>query len=151
MAQFLSYEETVPLLRRSYFPDFTIHTRDFLVSALISLLADDPYAETLDPGIQKQTKTGRPMTPKEMKSLNKHAQILIMNDERKATAIAHFVKATLNKDLKPIPNNEPNDCGYSAVLQQISNLEYTYNKETGDDFTAGSQVTVQLSATHSLG
>ena len=137
MAQFLSYEETVPLLRRSYFPDFTIHTRED-VAALISLLPDDPYAEipeTLDPGIQKQTKTGRPMTPKEMKSLNKHPQILIMNDERKATAIAHFVKATLNKELQAVPNNGPNDCGYSAVLQQISNLEYTYNKETGDDFT----------------
>ena len=75
------------------------------------------------------------MTPKEMKSLKKHAQILIMNDERKASAIAQFVKENLNKELQAVPNNGPNDCGYSVVLQQISNLEYTYNKETGDDFT----------------
>ena len=119
MAQFLSYEETVPLLRRSYFPDFTIHTREY-VSALISLLPDDLYAEipeTQDPGIQKRTKTGRPMTPKEIKSIHKHAQILIISDERKATAIAHYVKATLNKDLQAVPNNGHNDCGNSAVLQ----------------------------------
>ena len=41
---FFSYEETVPLLRSCYFPDFTIHKRED-VAALISCLPDDPHAE----------------------------------------------------------------------------------------------------------
>ena len=136
-SKFLSYEETVPILRASYFPDFRIHTRED-ISALIALLPDDPYSEipeTYDPGAKQTGKTGRPLTPKEIRSLNKAAQILLMTDERKASGIANYVKTKLNKDLQEVPNNGPKDCGYSAVLQQVSNTEYIYDQATGDEYS----------------
>ena len=135
-SKFLSYEETVPGLRATYFPDFYIHTREN-VSGLIAILPDDPYSEmpeTYDPKPTANKKGGRPMTPKEMQKLNKHAQILIMSDERKASGIANYVKTELKMDLQEVPNTGPKSCGYSAVLQQISNTEYTYDQETGEEY-----------------
>ena len=94
--------------------------------------------ETHYPGLQKQSKTGTggSLTLKEMKNLNKHAQNLIMNDERKASGIANYAKTNLKKYLQAIPTSGPKDCDYSAVSQQISNIEYIFNQETGDDFTS---------------
>ena len=53
---YLSYEETVPLLQRSYFGDFRFLTRDYVVK-VIQDLSDEPYGlvpETVDKDKAKQ-------------------------------------------------------------------------------------------------
>ena len=121
----LSYEETVPLLQRSYFGDFRFLKRDEVVK-VIQDLSDEPYGllpEIVDkePLTRKQ---GKKMTTKEVGKLSKAAQILIMSDERKAAAISHYVREVIHKELQAVPSSNQHTSGYNAILQQISNTEY---------------------------
>ena len=131
-----SYEETVPLLQKSYFGDFRFLKRDDVVK-VIQDLSDEPYGlvpETVDKD-KGQSKTGKRMTAKEVGKLSKAAQILIMSDERKAAAISNYVRDIIHKELQAVPASNEQTCGYDAILQQISNTEYIYNKD-GEQYSA---------------
>ena len=133
---YLSYEETVPLLQRSYFGDFRFIKRDEVVK-VIEDLSDEPYAsvpDTVDKD-KPQGRKGKRMTPKEVGKLNKAAQILIMSDERKAAAISNYVREMIHKELQAVPASNEQTCGFDAILQQISNTEYIYNKD-GEQYSA---------------
>ena len=132
MDNYLSYEETVPLLQRSCFNDFRFHKRDEVVK-IIQDLSDQPYGlvpHTADKEpAQGPSKAGKKLTPKEVGKLSKAAQILIMTDERKAAAISHYVRQVIHKELQAVRSSTEQTCGYDAILQQISNTEYIYNKD----------------------
>ena len=101
---YLSYEETVLLLQRSYFGDFRFIKRDEVVK-VIEDLSDEPYGlvpETVDKE-PAQSKEGKRMTTKEVGKLSKAAQILIMSDERKAAAISNYVREVIHKELQAVP------------------------------------------------
>ena len=72
---YLSYEEIVPVLQRSYFGDFRFLKRDDVVK-VIEDLSDEPYElvpETVDKD-KAQSKKGKRMTAKEVGKLSKAAQ-----------------------------------------------------------------------------
>ena len=58
-----------------------------------------------------------------------------MSDERKAAAISHYVREVIHKELQAVPSSNQQTCGYDAILQQISNTEYIYNKD-GEQYSA---------------
>ena len=133
---YLSYEETVPLLQRSYFGDFRFITRDEVIK-VIEDLSDEPYGlvpETVDKD-RAQSKKGKRMTTKEVDKLSKAAQILIMSDERKAAAISNYVREIIHKEMQAVPASNEETCGFDAILQQISNTEYIYSKD-GEQYSA---------------
>ena len=132
---YLSYEEIVPLLQRSYFADFRFLKRDDVVK-VIEDLSDEPYGlvpETVDKD-KAQSKNRKRMTAKEVGKLSKAAQILIMSDERKAAAISN-IREIIHKELQAVPASNEQTCGFDAILQQISNTEYIYNKD-GEQYSA---------------
>ena len=70
--------------------------------------------------------------------LNKFAKILIMSDNRKASAVVDYVKTILERELIPPPDPAPDDqnCAFRAVLSQMPNHEYFFNTETGEAYEA---------------
>ena len=64
------------------------------------------------------------------------AKALLLLDEKKACAIANFVKETVFRELDPVKVDEYQNCAYQAALQQISNLECVFNTATDEPFTA---------------
>lgn len=142
MAKFLSYEETLPLLQRNYFEDFQFKTRADVVM-IINSLSDDPYSETPNTddtagseSSRIKVRKGKKLSPRELAKLNKAAQLLLLSDDRKAAAISNYVKSNLNKELQGVPNTDEQNCGFHAILQQISNTEYTFNQTTGEVYSA---------------
>ena len=137
---FLSYEETVPLLKATYFDNFLqLSTQD--IHALIDELPDDPYGglpDTVD--LQQEADRGPKgdkLTPRELSKLKPAAKALLMSDERKACGIAKFVKETCYRELNPVKNeDDTKNCAYQAILDQISNIEYVFNTETGEPVSA---------------
>ena len=118
MDTYLSYEETVPLLQRSYFADFRFHKRDEVVK-IIQDLSDEPYELVPDTADKEPaaSKQGKKMTPKEVGKLTKAVQILIMSDERKAAAISHYVREVIHKELQAVPSSNCCDIGQFDILQ----------------------------------
>ena len=59
-----------------------------------------------------------------------------MRDNRKAAAIAQFVKQVINRDID-CPRQDPNNrnCAYGSVLKQISNHDYNFNLTTGEEYS----------------
>ena len=126
--QFLCYKEATLVTR--------FITRDEVVK-VIEDLSDEPYGLVPKP-VDKdraQSKKGKRMTTKEVGKLTKVAQILIMSDKRKAAAISNYVREIIHKELQAVPPSNEQTCGFDAILQQISNTEYIYNKD-GEQYSA---------------
>ena len=105
MATYMSYEETIPLIRASVFNNFTFYT-DEDIKAQIDLIADNPYGQ-LPPGVtpeqgalaKEQRKGEHPLTSKEKANQNKYAEALCLRDNRKASGIAHYINNILNREI----------------------------------------------------
>ena len=137
---YMSYEETVPLIRASIFKNFTIYQQE-TIEEMIDALPDSPYGE-MPPGVDsaKQIPSTKgqehPLSNKEKGSQNKYAQALCMRDNRKASGIALFVKNILKKEVdcsKQDPENR--NCAYGSVLTQVSNHDYSFNQATGEEYS----------------
>ena len=46
------------------------------------------------------------------------------------------MKETVFRELEPVQIDEHQNCAYQAILQQLSNIEYVFNTETGEPYTA---------------
>ena len=138
-AEFLTYEESVPLLRsQCVFKDYKFYQRDLLVKA-VEYLPDEPFSDSSflppDPPAKKDPPE---LSAAEKARLNKYAKILIMSDNRKATAVVDYVKVILKGELilpsDPAPPDQ--NCAFRAILTQIFNHEYFFNTETGECYRA---------------
>ena len=134
---YLSYEETIPILQDSYFGDYKFYQKTD-VHQLIDILPDEPYAElpqSADPdSSQPRGPQGSKISPSQLGKLKPAAKALLMCDERKACGIAKFVKDTLYRDLQGVEIEDTQNCCFQAVLNQISNQEYMFNQETGEHY-----------------
>ena len=63
------------------------------------------------------------------------AKTLLLWDTRKAQAIADFVKSMFMRDLVPIEDLSTQNCLYEAWLEQISNSDFMYYPDTGDQYS----------------
>ena len=139
-AEFLTYEESVPLLRQQcVFKDYKFYKKDLLVRA-VECLPDIPFSDAsfLPPPDPAAKKAPPELSAAEKARLNKFAKILIMSDNRKATAVVDYVKTILERELVPPPDPAPDDqnCAFRAVLTQMPNHEYFFNTETGEAYEA---------------
>ena len=103
-------------------------------------LPDDPFNDSsfLPADVPPQRPTPE-LSAAEKGRLNKAAKMLIMADNRKATAVVDYVKAILARELiPPPPDPAPQDmnCAFRAVLAQMPNHEYFFNPETGEVYSA---------------
>ena len=139
-AEFLTYEDSVPLLRKQcVFKDYKFYKKDLLVRA-VECLPDIPFSDAsfLPPPDPAAKKAPPELSAAEKTRLNKFAKILIMSDNRKATAVVDYVKTILERELVPPPDPAPDDqnCAFRAVLTQMPNHEYFFNTETGEAYEA---------------
>ena len=97
-----------------------------------------PYGtlpETADPqSDEHRGPAGPKLTPGQLAKLKPAAKALLLADERKACGIAKFVKDNVFRDLQPVNIQDTQNCCYEAVLQQVSNIEYVFNTETGERY-----------------
>ena len=142
MATYMSYEETIPIIRASVFNTFNIYT-DGDVKAQIDLLPENPY-EQLSPGVtpeqaslaKEKRKGEHPLPSKEKANQNKYAEALCLRDNRKASGIAHYIKSILKREIDTSKQSSDNrNCVYGSVLVQVSNREYLYDPQTGTEFS----------------
>ena len=138
---FLSYEETEILRNASFFEGFGFYkAKDIL--KMCQELDDDPYGKVPDSAksgddediIATRKRTTQKLTPPEKRNLNKHAAILLMADNRKATSIAEFIKDKFDKQMVEVEDLETNNCLFESTLKQISNVKYITNMATGSTF-----------------
>ena len=142
MATYMTYEETIPIIRASVFNSFNIYTNED-VQAQIDLLPDMPYGqlpEGVNPEqaskLKEQRKAEHPLSSKEKAQQNKYAEALCLRDNRKASGIAHYTKTVLNREIDTTKQSADNrNCAYGSVVTQISNREYLYDPQTGSEFT----------------
>ena len=131
MATYMSYEETIPLIRASVFNSFTFYT-DEDIKAQIDLIPDNPYGQlphgvTPEQGAlaKEQRKREHPLTSEEKANQNKYAEALCLRDNRKASGIAHYIKNILNREIDTSKQSSENrNCAYGSALVQISNKDY---------------------------
>ena len=142
MATYMSYEETIPLIRASVFNNFTFYT-DEDIKAQIDLIPDNPYGQ-LPPGVtpeqdalaKEQRKGEHPLTSKEKANQNKYAEALCLRDNRKASGIAHYIKNILNKEIDTSKQSSENrNCAYGSALVQISNKDYLFDPQSGAEYS----------------
>ena len=141
MATYMSYEDTIPIIRASLFNNFTLYEEQDIIQQ-IDLLPDNPYGE-LPPGVTpeqlekaKEQPGEHPLSSKEKANQNKYAEALCLRDNRKASGIAHYIKTVLFRDLDTTKQSSDNrNCAYGSVLQQVSNKEYLYDPQTGQEFS----------------
>ena len=153
---FLSYEETEILRNASFFEGFGFYkAKDIL--KLCKELDDDPYGKVPESAksgddediIAKRNKTTQKLTPSERRNLNKHAAILIMADNRKATSMADFIKEKFDKQMVEVEDLETNNCLFESTPKQISNVKYITNMATGSTFkTTGLETSVHVYSSH---
>ena len=120
---FLSYEETEILRNASFFEGFGFYkAKDIL--KMCQELDDDPYGKVPDSAksgddediIATRKRTTQKLTPAEKRNLNKHAAILLMADNRKATSIAEFIKDKFDKQMVEVEDLETNNCLFESTL-----------------------------------
>ena len=142
MATYMSYEETIPLIRASVFNNFTFYT-DEDIKAQIDLIPDNPYGQ-LPPGVtpeqgalaKEQRKGEHPLTSKEKANQNKYAEALCLRDNRKASGIAHYIKNILNRGIDTSKQSSENrNCAYGSALVQISNKDYLFDPQSGAEYS----------------
>ena len=142
MATYISYEETILIIRASVFNNFTFYTDEDL-KAQIDLLPDNPYGQ-LPPDVtpeqsglvKEQRKGEHPLSSKEKASQNKYAEALCLRDKRKASGIAHHLKNILNREIDTFKQSAENsNCTYGSVLVQISNRDYLYDPQTEAEYS----------------
>ena len=104
-----------------HFENFTFH-KVSEIHELIDSLADEPYGTLPDSADPRSDEHRGPAGP------------LLLADERKACGIAKFVKDNVFRDLQPVNIQDTQNCCYEAVLQQVSNIEYVFNTETGERY-----------------
>ena len=80
---------------------------------------------------------GNKMTSAEIARMNKvsAAKILLLGDTRKAQAVFDFVKTMFLKDLKAIKDTTKENCLFEAWLSQVSNSNFIYSYDTGDQYS----------------
>ena len=101
-------------------------------------MADEPYGTLPDSADPQSDEPRGPAGPKltsgQLAKLKPAAKALLLADERKACGIAKFVKDNVFRDLQPVNIQDTQNCCYEAVLQQVSNIEYVFNTETGERY-----------------
>ena len=101
-------------------------------------MVDEPYGtlpDSADPqSDQPRGPTGSKLTPAQLSKLKLAAKALLLADERKTCGIAKFVKDNVFRDLQAVDIPDTQNCCYEAVLQQVSNIEYVFNTETGQRY-----------------
>ena len=131
-----------PLLGLLSFNNFNIYEVEE-ITPLIDQLPDTPYGE-LPPGVtpeqgeiaKENRKAEHPLSSKEKANQNKYAEALCLRDNRKASGIAHYIKTVLNRDIDTSKQSQDNrNCAYGCVLVQISNREYLFDPQTGQEFS----------------
>ena len=131
--EYLPYENTVPVVKVTYFDQFYIGED---IRQLIYSLPDEPYGQSPDSQDPHSDSERGPQGPKippaQYAKLKPAAKALLMVDEKKACAIANFVRDNVFRELEPVPVDDLQNCAYQAALQQVSNLEYVFNTETGE-------------------
>ena len=124
-------------MKQTCFDNFTFH-KVSEIDELIDSLADEPYGtlpESADPqSDQPRGPTGNKLTPAQLGKLKPAAKVLLLADERKACGIAKFAKDNVFRDLQAVDIQDTQNCCYEAVLQQVSNIEYVFNTETGERY-----------------
>ena len=125
----MTYEETVPLIQASIYHNLQFYSEDQVLQ-VIDVLPDDPYGqlpEGANPEANKQAQEQEaPLSSKEKNGLNKYAEGLCMRDNRKASAIAHYCKTVMFRDIDCQKCSTSRSCAYSSVLKQISNKDYVF-------------------------
>ena len=58
-----------------------------------------------------------------------------MRDNRKASAIAHYCKTVMFRDIDCQKCSTNRSCAYSSVLKQISNKDYVFDPQTGEEYS----------------
>ena len=158
MATYMSYEETIPIIRASVFNNFTFYTYEDC-KAMVEQLPDNPYGQ-LPPGVtpeqgglaKEQRKGEHPLSFKEKANQNKYAEALCLRDNRKASGIAHYIKNILNREVDTSKQSSENrNCAYGSVLSQISNRDYLFQTQTGaeySDYDFRKQVVYHMATNH---
>ena len=134
----MTYEETVPLIQASIYHNLQFYSEDQVLQ-VIDALPDDPYGqlpEGANPEANKQAQEQEaPLSSKEKNGLNKYAEGLCMRDNRKASAIAHYCKTVMFRDIDCQKCSTSRSCAYSSVLKQISNKDYVFDPQTGEEYS----------------
>ena len=63
------------------------------------------------------------------------AKTLLLGNTRQAQAISDFVKSMFMKDMVPIDDLSSQNCLYEAWLEQISNSDFMYHPDTGEQYS----------------
>ena len=137
----MTYEETVPLIQASIYHNLQFYSEDQVLQ-VIDALPDDPYDQLPEGGNPDQHKANKqaqeqeaPLSSKEKNGLNKYAEGLCMKDNRKASAIAHYYKTVMFRDIDCQKCSTNRGCAYSSVLKQISNKNYVFDPQTGEEYS----------------
>ena len=137
---YLDYESTLPDVKKTFFSDFKFYTME-KVQDMIKNIPETPYGQLPGVDAQKETTTSScgsaKLTPAEVSRMNKvqAAKTLLLGDTRKAQAISDFVKTMFMRDMVPVDDLSTQNCLYEAWLEQISNSNFMYNPETGDQYS----------------
>ena len=128
----------MPLLRRSFFQGVAFYSKEQVEQVLLAIPNSHIYTECpveieLDPEKEKGS-NGRSLTRAERSQQSKEAKILLLGDSRKAAAISQYTKEQFNRKLVST-EGFGNLCLYSAALNQLSNSEYTFHPQSGEQFS----------------
>ena len=134
----IPYEETLPLLQKSYFPNFKIYSETTVLDAIVLIPDEAQYIVSPFPHSgpkQVPEDKQRKPTRAEKALQNRDAKTLLMLDSRKASALADYVKQLFQRVLVPIEDLSTNNCLYEAVWSQISNKDYMFDTSSGEEYT----------------
>ena len=136
---YLDFESTLSDVKKTFFSDFKFSTME-KVQDMVKNIPETPYGQ-LPPGLdpEKERTTGSLCasakgTPAEVSRMNKvpAAKTLLLGNTRQAQAISDFVKSMFMKDMVPIDDLSSQNYLYEAWLEQISNSDFMYHPDTGE-------------------
>ena len=138
---YMDYEATLPIISKTFFNGFKFHIREEVQKAISNIpddLPDPPGFDSEKPPAGKPVHyNGSKLSSSEVARMNKvnAAKILLLGDIRKAQAVWDFVKTMFLKDLKPVKDTTKENCLFEAWLSQISNADFIYSNDTGEQYS----------------
>ena len=128
---YMDYESTLPIISKTFYQGFEFHSREEVEKAISTIpddLPDPPGYDPDKPPVRKPLHyNDSKLSSSGVARMNKVSavKILLLGDTTKAQAVF---------DLKPVKDTTKENCLFEAWLSQISNSDFIYSNDTGEQY-----------------
>lgn len=132
MADYMTYEETVPLVKATHFKDYQFLDVGTVLELINSSVPTEGYGIDPDEDDKDEEDVGQVdrLSPQQIGKLSVAARTLNLSDQKKAAGIDQFVKTNFRRKILET-DDTCNNCMFSGVLQQLSNKDFMADNEKG--------------------